>query len=429
MKRIFNALLFTGMAFYSASASVEREADSTKLVKAPKSDRFLYGLNYTLTSGSNGLNQKMMNWLGFGGYKSPVEIRNAETKLKTINRAGYLMKTEITVGLEKPGDTALRKKWRFRPTSLGLSQFSAVGADYDLGAYQLVFRGNEHFLGQSLEFGNSGFQQFSSRTFEVGFNNALIKNSADTRNQVSFKAGISQLLAYRNLKFTDGVLFTDSNRNYIDVRYSAQYNNAGKNAWGGVGVGLVTGVTWAWQAPKNRGYIHLSNAGIYYIPQMQKLEKVMDSSVRINQTTLGIKSLNSDDWIGQLRDTVNSGLAPDSAMKSGFVLAPFNFVVSLITKNMRVTLDYTYIRGYVPRLTFAPAKPVARYGICTLTPDVQFGGFDNFNLNLKLGFATKPNSKSNTLSGFLKFQGIEGMLAPGRSHGAGVIFGVQYFAP
>jgi hypothetical protein len=267
MKHIFKGVIF--LLTFNLFAQIP--ADTAKWVKPKSEPLIIGGFGIAALSGSNGLNQYMLNRIALGGYMPTEQIVHAEEKVKGLNRTGFILNAFTYATLSSKPDTAWRKKWRLKPTDIEAVVSTMVGAQFDKGAFQLIFRGNAPYLGQTLEFGRSKLKTYSMRTVFVNFNNSYFNNLGGKKTNFGFQIGLSQLTSYQNLKFTQGSVYTDSNRNYIDAVYSANFNNSKNNSGLGVGIGLLSNANLNWKSGMIYFSIRLNNLGVYYLlPELTK---------------------------------------------------------------------------------------------------------------------------------------------------------------
>lgn len=447
MKQIFktgciSAVLCT--LSYSATAQTTSDPSITSIrtdgarsdllrSKAVSRDLSIVG---SVMSGSSGLNQYVLNRLAFGGYISPSDMEKAESRIRKSNRAGFYatFNAEMTL-LQKP-DTGWRKKWRLKPTGIKYFQFETGGAAFSKGAFQTVFRGNGYFLGETLNLGKSGLTYWSGRSLKVNFGNMW---QGKTGSTFSASIGVGQMTSYRKLNLEKGSIFTEANRSYVDVSYTGDYYSTGARRPGGVGLGIATDLSFDLLIPQNKKdgskrlkplSINLVNFGLYQASSGTQMSKAMDSALRISQSVIGVNSLNTDAWISNLRDTALGGLSPDSVSQSKWVLAPFYLSANFGFKIWQVRLDYMYVKGYLPRLTFSSTRFSYNLKNIQFKPEFQFGGFDTYNLNLRFNYFKRlanSNKSNRYYTGFFAtLNGIEGLILPKNDHGAGLILGFYY---
>lgn len=415
MKRIYSLLIFTSAALHLWSQTTDTLDRKTTV--------YGYSTAVLFESGSSGMNQYMLYRMGLGGYMSPEKIENAEKHIHKQNRLGVRSIYEIGILLKAPGDTS--RKARFAPSRLYISQQQFLGAKHSMGAWQLVFRGNAPYLGKTLDFGNTAFTQFGSRSLVAQWDKLLTANSG--KFSISGSLGVGQLLAYRKMNISQGTIYTDTSRNYVDAKYSADYTNAGANAGKGMGYGGLLGLDFNLSLSNNRMFHGgVRDLGWFKYNNADVLTKNMSEAVRINQTSVGLKTLNSADWLEYLKDTVNVALAPDSSTNSKWIMAPTRFFLTYQTAKARVSLDYLRITGYLPRLTYMPAKFI-RLKSFSLLPEAQLGGFDTWNVNMQMVYTHALGKKSDRryIYAYLQLRGIEAMMFPGLTHGAGLQFGIS----
>lgn len=417
MKRIYSLLILI-----SAAVQLWSQIQDTT---SSKNGIYGYSTTVVLESGSSGMNQYMLYRMGLGGYMSTEKIENVEKHIHKQNRLGVRSMYEIGILLKASSDT--NRKGRFVPSKLYINQQQFLGARHSMGAWQLVFRGNAPYLGKTLDFGNSGFTQFASRSLVARWDRLLTSNSG--KLTVSGILGVGQLLAYRKMNITQGSLYTDTSRNYVDVQYAANYSNAGANAGKGMGYGGLLGLDFNWLLNNNRQfYGGMRDLGWFKYNKADVLTKDMSEPARINQTSIGLKTLNSADWLEYLKDTVNLALAPDSSTNSKWIMAPTRFFLTYQTAKAMVTLDYLRITGYLPRLSYMPSKFI-RLKSVDILPEAQLGGFDTWNVNMQMVYAHSFGTKSDRrfIYAYVQLQGIEAMMFPGLTHGAGLQFGISLF--
>lgn len=418
MKRICNL----GLIIFATAQVLS--ANNTDSLTSSKGYMSLVNARVLLESGGSGMNQYMMNRLGFGGYMSGDKIENAEKYIHANNRFGFVAGFSLGAGIHSNTDTSSHVS-NWVPNSVLVGQNTIVGGNYTLGAWQTVFRGNAPFLAKKLELGKTSFTQFQTREVTAGWDDVYKSSSKNVF--VSVFLGVSQLLAYRNLNLESGSLYTDSTRNYVDAGYSAEYTNTGRDGLRGTGWGLKTGFNFVINAQKKPIVLAIYDLGFYQINGAQYLEKKMSGTVRIQQSEIGVQSLNSADWIEYLRDTVNASLAPDSTTVSKAILAPFYVYSSFHLGNFNMQLEYRYINGYLPRLSIVPHKSIQLFKGMGATPELQLGGFDTYNLNFKLQYYKNYGKPGNirVVNIYAKIWGIEAFAFPQKTRGAGVSLGMS----
>lgn len=374
-----------------------------------------------IETGSNGMNQYMMNRLALGGYMKDEEIESAEKRIRKQNRIGVLSAVGFYADI-KGNDTSL-SKWM--PNAVGIMQENHFGSSISEGAWQLLFRGNGKYKGQTLDLSGTRFTQFSSRRLEFAWTGLMPKNTKDYN--LTLYLGVSQLLAYRNMSMTQGSLFTDGDLQFVDAQYSADYINTGAVRQQGRGWGAAVGFNLYKRLSGSRSdfSIEVRDLGFYQIQNAMHLTHKMDQSVRINQSSIGLKSLNSADWLEYLRDTVNQTLAPDSAFENRAVLMPFRLGTSFSFGNYLFQMKYVYLPGYLPNLKLRHAKWNLNGKGFGVYPELSLGGFDVANLNLNFNYSKSMLKKYFFVS--LQLQGIESMILPKLTHGAGAALQLSYY--
>jgi hypothetical protein len=423
------AAIFLQIFFYSSFAQTTLDTTSASSPVLVKKYYTALHVQTGIQTGSNGMNQRLMNQLGFGGYISSSDLENAEKRIKERSRMGMFISSSVQFRLSKKTDTASRKTWRLKPTHIVILQENRMGSSFNKDLWQLVFRGNDPYLGQTLDISKTRFSQFATRTVSVQFQDAFLNRNKNT--SFGFSVGVSQLLSWRNMFIPNGTIYTDPDRNFVDVQYQMDFRNTGRDDLSGKGFGIITGLDFHHDWKENQLSFYIHNLGFYQVNDAQRLYKEMDTPVHVKQSTVVFKSTSSSNWSEYLQDTINPSLSPDTGSFSGTVFAPVQFRLNYGNKRFALGLDYMAIAGYVPRLTIAAARNSLKIkGINNFyyTPEVQLGGFDTYNINLGLAYRLvfRSSPKENRMLLQLKVMGIEALALPALEHGAGLSLSLSY---
>jgi hypothetical protein len=229
------------------------------------------------------------------------------------------------------------------------------------------------------------------------------------------------------MDMAQGSLFTDGNLQFIDAQYSADYINTGAVRQQGRGWGAAVGFNLYKRISGSRTdfSIEVRDLGFYQIQNAMHLTHKMDQSVRINQSSIGLKSLNSADWLEYLRDTVNQTLAPDSSVESRVVLMPFSLRTNFSLGNYIFQIKYVYLPGYLPNLKLRHAKWNLHGKGFGVYPVLSLGGFDVVNFDLNFNYSKSIANKHFFVG--MQLRGIESMVLPKITHGAGASLQLSYY--
>lgn len=437
MKPTFNLLLlFSALFFHAANGQSNDTASSSKQTSVVTSIQLSnrYSMVADFQTGSGSLNQYVLNRLLLGGYISPSEVDKAEKRLNTNTRAGlftYLAFDAAYVFQPFPKVFEKSKK-QFVFHGLGIGQQHLAGADFTSDLYRLVFQGNGNYAGKKLETGKIHMDQWNSRTLYFSGQRLFVGDSGIS--ELSLNLGVSQLLAYRKLRISESWLYTDPNVQYVDAFVNGNYENSGKSSLSGNGFGLVASAQFVSKMRKFRSPVKLSidNAGIYKVWSGNKVSVNNTEAVRLNQTNISYAELRNGFGIENQRDSILADLDADTVKLSKWVASPFRVAVEFNVRNvLNVSLDYTYISGYLPRVVLTPVSPFAFSFLSqvSIMPQLQLGGFDTYNLNLILGY-DKIRIKQPTASRinfYVKLYGLEGFVLPKVEHGSGIMLTGAYY--
>jgi hypothetical protein len=422
---VYSFLLFSSLYLFSKNIDINGGDndlyfnDSAGKINIEKPKISAIKISAGLNTGAANMNQYMLNRLALGGYISHQEIINADKNIMPTSRAGMNANISLYIFFENGNrfNTISAKPLLYK---IGFDQLETIGATFSKGAFRAVFRGNADFTGQQLNIAMQ-LQQFTARQLLVGWKWNR-KNS-----EFLFGAGLAQLVDYRNLSVKNTYIKTDSAIKYVDLLANGYYFNSGKTKLAGVGLGINTEFIWKFKNTDKPKFkiteLGVQNLGFYLGKAVDYYSKKMDSAARIEQTQLSFKTLNTNTWITQQTDTFSRALQPDSTQKRIAVLAPFQVFVNAEYKNFRFNLRYMYMPGFLPALTLSYKPFALKY--FQLSPALQLGGWDSWNLNVKISSAM-DKTVSSKIHWMLNVYGIEALVLPKLTHGAGISAALKY---
>lgn len=411
MKRIYKISII-GIAFIlsqSAFATGNEPKDGKKVSGLKVGSEFI--------SGSTGVSQYMLNRIALGGYMKNDRIAIADENMNKNSHAGMLFNFGVHLWFDS---VTKQGKYidKFHIYKIGLQYNNVAGVAFSQGAFRAIFLGNSPYKGQQLDV-DIALNQFTTRGISAGW---MMK-----RKQGVFKLGLGleQLIAYRNLELNNSYIKTDSNATNVDVLLNGKFYNSANSK---KGFGMITDLEWHFNKtnkPVKMLKMGVHRLGFYYAMAGNEYSLKMDSAANITQQEIQLKVLNTSAWVTQQRDTFTRALSPDSAFISKkLILSPFQLFANLQIKNLQFNFRYIYITGFLPSLTLMRANPW-NYKNVKIQPSLQLGGFDTYNLNLSLGGAIKCKGKVG-MDWMLQFNGIESMILPVRTHGAGAMASLKF---
>ena len=408
-----------------------------ELLPLPKIKTYRPVASFWATSGSNSVPLSMASKFLTGGYISPDEMKDYESKLLTQNRMGYLQDMSVSVypipGLTEPNDQLALKQITVGTISLG-------GVSFTKDAFGMFFRGNTHYLGQRKDLGTNNFLQLRQRY--VDFDIQLPWKAKGWKFFSNLK--LSQVLDFKRAETSNLFLATDINADSIILGGNFYSQQTGYDFWG-TGVGFQIGFG-AFRSI-NRGYlsVSVSDLGVLSVNGVQRQSRGFawegsdikpgdEFSVKdVNIQSVGLTGtdIKVSNWFGRQRDTVEARLNIEEGVQRGTVLSPFMATLnynkySLGSKinGYRLGINYIHIVGFTPRISAEIRwRP---FGSVNLNHGVSFGGFDTFDVNSSVSFEA-GTFNGETCMWSVYFRGIESLLVPSEFHGGGI--GIQVYYP
>lgn len=393
--------------------------------------------SFWATSGSNSLPLAMASKFLTGGYISPDEIKDFESKLLTQNRMGYLQDMSVSVypipGLTEPNDQLALKQITVGTISLG-------GVSFTKDAFGIFFRGNTPYLGARKELGTNHFLQLRQRY--IDFDIQLPWKADGWKFFSNIK--LSQVLDFKRAETSDLFLATDINADSIVLGGNFYSQQTGYDFWG-TGVGFQIGFG-AFKSI-NRGYlsVSVSDLGVLSVSGVQRQSRGITwegsnikpgdqftvKDVNIQSVGLTGTDIKVSNWFGRQRDTVEARLNIEEGVQRGTVLSPFmatlnynKYILGSKINGYRLGINYIHIVGFTPRISAEIRwRP---FGSVNLNHGVSFGGFDTFDFNSSVSF-NAGTFNGETFMWSVYVRGIESFLVPSEFHGGGI--GIQVYYP
>ena len=123
-------------------------------------------VNFWAVSGSNAVPLSMASKFITGGYISPNQMQDYESKLSETNRMGFMQDLSVLVypiaGLTNPVEGIALQQISLGTLSLG-------GLTFTKDAFGIFFRGNTPYLGERKELGSNNYLQLRQRYVEFDF--------------------------------------------------------------------------------------------------------------------------------------------------------------------------------------------------------------------------------------------------------------------
>lgn len=388
-------------------------------------------------SGSNTVPLALASKFLTGGYISPEEMKEYESKLLTQNRMGYLQNMYVSV-YPFPGLTQSNNQLALKQVKVGT--MSLGGISFTKDAFGIVFRGNTPYLGQRKELGSNSFMQLRQRYIDFDFTLPLKAGNWSFSTDVK----LSQVLDFQRAETNNLFLESDKNADSIVLGGNFYSQQTGYDFWG-TGVGFQMGFGAYRSVNGGSLSINVSDLGVLSVNGIQRqsrgyaweqsnLKPSADLNVKdVNIQSVGLTGtdIKASNWFDRQRDSVEARLNIEEGVQRGTVLSPFvvniNYNKSLLGSKItgyRLGVNYIHMVGFTPRFSgeiqWRPIKGLS------LNHGVSIGGFDTFDVNSSVSFNAGTFS-GETLMWSVYVRGIESFLMPSEFHGGGV--GIQVYYP
>ncbi len=310
----------------------------------------------------------------FGGEISSTLIEKVEGKQKALNRLGFY--TDPTLEYINYKVQPFKKKnWGI---IVKAGAFYSGAARYRKGAFGLLFRGNEPYLGSEVNLSNMVAGFMGAHKIGFGFIDAKTKSSI-TLNIY----GITNYFGYYN---EDAYFLQDADGFNAEIGIKGKAQMAAGPFYKGVGVGFDANLFFKVGKDEKPSYLQLSfqNLGIGFINKNIR-NYSMDTVLHhdgytlsdiINGTTIFGKDKNIGDELGLKRDTVSKVVALPFTFQIGKIIDEHNTKMFQFYYGAKVYVQ----NGSLP-LIYAGAhyrsKKWFRLGL-----GASYGGFTGFRANL-----------------------------------------------
>ena len=440
IKKVLSSIFLGGVAISSIASDTsaivpQNTFKLTDVVTQVKTLRPV--VNFWAISGSNAVPLSMASKFITGGYISPNQMQDYESKLSETNRMGFMQDLSVLVypiaGLTNPVEGIALQQISLGTLSLG-------GLTFTKDAFGIFFRGNTPYLGEKKELGSNNYLQLRQRYVEFDFKLPLKVGKWKFSSTVK----LSQVLDYQKAQTNALFMETDVNADSIVLGGNFYSQQTGYDFWG-TGVGLQAGIS-AYK-PVNRGYltVNISDLGVLSVNGIQRqsrgyewTENSLKASGELELANVNIQSvgltgtdIKVSNWFDRQRDTVEARLNIVEGEQRGTVFAPFvasvnygKYYIGSKIRGFRMGIQYIHMVGFIPRISgdvrWSPG------GNINLTHGVSIGGFDNFDINSSVSFYA-GSINNDKIMWDIYLRGIESFIVPSEFHGGGI--GVQVYFP
>jgi hypothetical protein len=359
--------------------------------------------------GANSLDNLFLKKSVLGGRLEDGHLDDLSSRMKDQNRAGF----DIVSGLDFLNfrDTMFNHaQWGLR-VGLSTNYHGALSFNRDL--YNLVYRGNARFAGDTAHLAPLAAQYQAYQKFSVGIFNKHTLSSVTA----SLVAGQS----YQSLIVTEGDLYTSPNGDSLALTYSGDYlqSDTAKSGWAnGSGIGIAFDFDFNLPLQDGKGVISIAVRDVGFIVWNQLGKHYTFDSLTTWQ------GINVNDVFQLTTDTLDFPHLRDSlhyhVSRSGFV-APLPASVHL-----RFSRFFSSRSFYEAGISIWPnraAVPFIYGGLNHFLSDhllvserVSFGGYSRWGIGAEIQWMPRGSwlirAGSNHLEGFIS----------DRAHGRDVYF-------
>jgi len=360
---------------------------------------------------TSSISNQITNRLIFGGNITSDLIQTVEGKHKNLNRIGFYTDPNIEY-INYKVRPFKQKDWGII-VKAGL--LSSGGARYKSGIFGLAFRGNEPYLGSTIDLSNMFLGMFTAHKVGFGF------ISSKSKSNVSLN--IYGITNYINGHLNDASLYQDEMGFNAALAMSGQGLTTTKSPYyKGLGVGIDANFFFKVGKPDKPSYIQFSvqNLGVGFLNK-NVVRYEMDTTILYDGYTIGNLTNNETIFGKDKKITEEIGLRNDTISKA--VALPFTVqIAKIIDEHNTKQIQFYYgIRVYVQNA----AIPMGYFGIHYRTKSwfrmglgASYGGFTGFRANLYMQAALKKFNVGISTSDLIGLTGY--------GKGYGLSLGISY---
>ncbi len=411
MKKIILLLL---VSICSLSVYGQFEIDRVEKLLLEKEDtsglikyKGLVSLSSGYNINSNAITNSFLSALLYGtsditdGLKDQVSGR-----LKSYNRVG----ADFNVGADGMYKT---KKLTY---VIGLHHREFANSTFTNDMFELVFKGNKEFVGQTANIGDFKLRYFDYQNLYVG----VLKNIESKKMTIGGGLSFIRGGRYQEVDIKNGSLYTDPNGYYIDMNANVNTASSPNNNLGASnGLGGAVNLYFSVKHKKNQFNVEVRDLG--FITWKNQTVYSGDSSYRFEGYKINdVLSPNTSLTSGINSDSIITSLGIKKSTQNITMMLPATFHVNYVfNPNKRfsriIGVKYMVNSSYVPRV-YIKGMDYFKHGFI-LVNTVSYGGWGRFDWEVGL-MKNFKNSFVVSLNAFV----FEYLVLPGHSSGHGFNF-------
>lgn len=414
MKILHFSTLFVSLIALNASAQLEIDKAERLLLSKKDSLGFPSAKGYIQFAGDFYVNSNAISnqFLGDLIYKRAFidegNKNDASDRLKKNNRLG----ADGYLGVQ---GVYQAKKLRY---TFGVGQRVVASAKFSDDLFELMFRGNAQYAGQSVDLSKTAITYFDYKNIYLGIQKKLKGDKITVGASAAFLLGGN----YQQFTMKSTSLFTEQTGDYIDLNGDLSYHRGGtdstrKNYGKGASINLFFSVN----HKKNVLSFEVRDLGVMAWTGIKTYTG--DSTYRyggllINELLAPDASLVSSVKLDSIASLVGINRATENITMFLPTVFHLNYVLSPNKRFSRtVGVRYMLIPGYIPKIYLRETDFLGK-GF-TLVNTFSYGGFGR--LDYELGLMKKLGQGLLISTNLFAF---EYLVLPGRSSGHGLSFGV-----
>ncbi|MCH8905290.1 MAG: hypothetical protein IIA45_15435 [Bacteroidetes bacterium] len=417
---LFLSLLYLSFNVYSQTNRLLTEHPEIIFDEEPS---YYLGTEFNYDFNSNSITNNFLNTIFYGGFIDNSIKDEVTPRLRKMNRAlfslnyGMVFRQKLAEGFDWPRYAYLYTKNR--------AQIS-IGFTDDL--FELSFRGNSQFAGDSAIFSGSNLQYSQFQQIGGGFEHHYPFKG----NTLAVSAGISILKGqqYRSFAVGHGSVFTEIDGQYIDLITDYQFKSSreGRSDYrdqNGMGTSLDLLVKYNIGESNNIGGMSDKVLGMELIDLglINFNNRSYTMTDTLDYTFEGLEILNVFDVDNTLSqqtvDSIINSITPDKEYKNVIYYLPtrihifYQQELEQIQTRLAIGGQYRFNTNFAPLLYLRGTYHGLSY--LTVSPMLIFGGYGNFNIGLSSTIKLNRYIYLTVSSDY-----IYGYLSPSSASGQGV---------
>ena len=333
------------LVVYSLSAQIYNDKNYSQLNNKFDSLKSNLDISYNVYYSSNSFTNSFLSSIYNDSY-----ISNEDKNLNNISENNILGSQEnFNLSYIYMPDSILHANNIGYRIAISHHKFNDLMFSED--AYNLLFKGNKMFAGDTAFMNNSNYKNFVYQEIEFGL---FSQSKTLDKNNLTFYFGMSliKVQEYNSLYFGKTSLFTEETGEYVELNANVNYLSSDSNyvdlyKINGVGTSINTFLSYTNNYMDYRVDLSVNNLGFIYLMH-NSFSLPIDTSIRFDGIVVeDIFNISEDDFNGISKDSLTDYYKSKKSKKNFYQILPNKIHLSvtkmLLNKKLEAKLGFGYI--------------------------------------------------------------------------------------